>query len=294
MKKQAVRSLGASLGGNASVFSTDPDPELVGQALPFTLKTMEALIHIDPESQDLLLAACSGFTQYAYAYVELESERLKDVDYRRSAEQRRRATDLYLRGRGYCFRALDLNEPGLSSRLPNDAKNALAELKDPPMELLYWTGAAWGSAISAGRDRLEVVVDLPAVRELFEFLLERDETYGRGALHDAMISLEAVPETMGGSPERAKAHYLRAVELSGDTRVGSHLAWAWLVTIGRQDREAFEEALERALAVDLERSPNDRLANEVNRRFAEHLLDRADELFLDDSFEEDDELLEDD
>ena len=126
------------------------------------------------------------------------------------------------------------------------------------------------------------MVDLPVVRDVFELLLNMDENYGKGVLHDVMISLEALPETMGGSPERARKHYERSVELSRDTRVGTHLSWAWLVMIGQQDREGFELALEKALAVDLDRSPNDRLANAVNQSFAAYLLNQADDLFLSD------------
>ncbi len=283
VRKMAVRSVASGLADGSSVFATDPDFELVGQALPFTLKTIEALLEIDPENTELLLAACSGYTQYAYAYVELEAEKLKATSFREASRQGRRATGLYLRARDYCFRALDLIEPGTSERLPLDPKAALAPFDPQHIEVLFWTGASWGSAISSGRDRPEIMVDLPVVRNVFEFLLAMDESYGKGVLHDAMISLEAVPEAMGGSPERARKHYERSVELSRDTRVGTHLSWAWLVTIGQQDRAGFELALEKALAVDLDRSPNDRLANAVNQSFAAYLLTQIDDLFLSDA-----------
>ncbi len=287
IRKLAVRSVAPSLAANSSVFATDPDFELVGQALPFTLKTIEALLEVDPENQELLLSACSGFTQYSYAYVELEAEKLKITNYREASRQRRRSTGLYLRARDYCFRALDLIEPGTSERLPLDSKAALASFDRQHIALLFWTGASWGAAISSARDRPEIMVDLPVVRQIFEFLLAMDESYGNGLLHDAMVSLEAVPESMGGSPARARAHYERSVELSRDTRVGTHLSWAWRVAVGRQDRQAFEQALEKALAVDLDRSPKDRLANAVNQSFATYLLTQADRLFLsDEGFDE--------
>ena len=282
VRKMAVRSVASGLADGTSVFATDPDFELVGQALPFTLKTIEALLEIDPENSELLLAACSGFTQYSYAYVELEAEKLKAGSFREASRQRRRSTGLYLRARDYCFQALDLIEPGTSKRLPLDPAAALSPFDRQHIDLLYWTGASWGSAISSARDRPEIMVDLPVVRDVFELLLNMDEDYGKGVLHDAMISLEAVPEAMGGSPERAKKHYERSVELSRGTRAGTHLAWAWLVTIGQQDREGFELALEKALAVDLDLSPSDRLANAVNQSFATYLLSQADDLFLSD------------
>ena len=49
----------------------------MAQALPFALKTIEALLAEAPEDRNLLLAACSGFTQYAYAFVEVEATILR-------------------------------------------------------------------------------------------------------------------------------------------------------------------------------------------------------------------------
>lgn len=282
VQKMAVRSLGSALSGGASTFAKDSDPELVSEALPFALKTMEALIEQDPTNNDLLLAACSGFTQYSYAYVELKGERLKNQDYPAAAHQLTRARDLYLRARNYCLQALDNVESGLSKRLTREPKDALRPLVNEHKDLIFWTAASWGSAISSGLDQPFIVIDLPSVRAIFELLLEVDESYGDGSLHDAMIALESVPEAMGGSVERAEAHYKRSLELSKNTRVGTHLSWAWLILLPAQDRDGFEETIRKAMAVNLNKRPDERLANTVNRRFAEFLRDGADDLFLDD------------
>ncbi|MCG8458888.1 MAG: TRAP transporter TatT component family protein, partial [Holophagales bacterium] len=117
LEKMAVRSLADTLGSGAETFAEDDDPELVGQALPFALKTFELLLASDPENAGLLLSACSGFTQYAYAYAALEAERAKPVDYRESRRQMERATRLYLRGRDYCLQALELEAPGVGEGL---------------------------------------------------------------------------------------------------------------------------------------------------------------------------------
>ncbi|MEO1087815.1 MAG: TRAP transporter TatT component family protein, partial [Acidobacteriota bacterium] len=273
----------ALVSGDANVFATDDDPVLIGQALPFALKTLEALLDQDPENVELLLTTCSSYTQYTYAFVELEAERLRPVDFRESRRVRERAVKLYLRARDFCLRALDLVHPGASSGLLRDPGTTLAAFGEEDVPLLYWAAGSWGSAISNGRHRSELLIDLDVVRAVLKRALELDEDFGRGVLHDAMVALAALPEAMGGSYEDAQFHYRRAVELNGGLRVGSHLNWAWLVTVGRQDRRAFEAALDKALGVKLaDADPADRLANAVNRTFAQFLLDQADELFLDD------------
>ncbi len=50
---------------------------MVGQAIPFGLKTIEALLEEVPDHRGLLVAAASGFTQYAYAYVALPADEIE-------------------------------------------------------------------------------------------------------------------------------------------------------------------------------------------------------------------------
>jgi predicted anti-sigma-YlaC factor YlaD len=85
---------------------------------------------------------------------------------------------------------------------------------------------------------------------------------------------------MGGSAERARDHHRRAVELSRGERASVHLALAESVSIGEQNLEEFRTLLDRALAVDPDRTPELRLANTVARRRALWLRSRIPALFL--------------
>jgi predicted anti-sigma-YlaC factor YlaD len=283
VRQLAVRSLAGALAGSGDVFAGDEDPELVGQALPFALKTMEALLAEDPENDRLLLATSRGFTQYAYAFVLLPAERLPDAEYERAEEQRARAVALFLRARGYALRALANRHPGIGERLLADPEGAVAALAREDLELAYWTGASWGAAISAGKDRPELLADLPAVRALLSRALALDEAWADGAVHEAFIALEAAtPAALGGSPDSARAHFARAVELSRGRSATPYVSLAESVAVAAQDREEFTSLLEQALAVDLAAAPSLRLANTLAQRRARWLLSRADDLFLDD------------
>ncbi|MEM9558039.1 MAG: TRAP transporter TatT component family protein [Acidobacteriota bacterium] len=281
-RKLAVGALADALSESSGVFARDDDPELVGDALPFTLKTLEALLETAPDDVDLLLATCSGFTQYTFAYVDLEAEALPDSAFRERQRLSERALRLYVRARGYCLRALEVRHEGLSDSLVRDPAAALAPTTKDDVPLLFWTAGAWGSAISHALHRPDMVIDLPVVEQLLARALTLDPTWDRGALHEAMMALEALPQTMGGSPAAAEEHYRRAVELADGERAGTHVSYALLLAVPRQDREAFEAALRAAQAVDLDASPPDRLANVLAQRRARLLLDRADEYFLDD------------
>jgi predicted anti-sigma-YlaC factor YlaD len=281
-KRVATASLADALAGSAGgVFASDDDPELVRDAAPFSLKTMEALLVEQPDHAGLLLAACSGFAQYAYAFPQVDAERVEAEDFARAEALRERALRLFLRGRDYCLRALERGRPGLRERLLLEPEAALADTAVEDVPLLYWTGAAWGGAVALGLDRPALVADLPVVRALLERALALDEDWGAGALHAAMISLEAVPEAMGGSRERAVRHFERAVELAGGASAAPYVSYAMQVARPDQDRTAFERLLRQALAIDPDAAPERRLANLVEQARARHLLTRADAFFLD-------------
>ncbi len=276
----AINALADTLAASGDVFAADEDPELIRDATPFALKTIESLLAEKPNHQGLLLSACRGFVQYAYAFVEPDAELLEEVDYLASEREYERALRLYLRARDYCLRSLELEAPGIRRRLEMSPETALAGFDEESVPLLYWTGAAWGEAISLAKDRPEITVDLPAVKALMERVLELDETYGSGAAHAAMITLEALPEAMGGSPERARYHFERAVALSDGLEAGPYVSLARSVSVADQDWREFERLLEQSLSIDPDRQPSVRLANIVAQRRARRLLDRAEDLFL--------------
>ena len=118
VKTFAVNKLGDTLSApGPSVYTTDDDPELIRAALPFSLKTVESLLQASPKHKGMLLTACSGFTSYANAFVQLDAEALESTDYAESERLKERARRLYLRGRDYCMRRVELKRPGLRAAL---------------------------------------------------------------------------------------------------------------------------------------------------------------------------------
>lgn len=280
LRKLAVGAIADSLAGGGGTFASDEDPELIGQALPFALKTVESLLEADPGNTKLLLFACQGFTQYAFAYVETPAAELEATDYQGAKAQRVRALKLYLRARGYCFRAFDARFPGGSALLLKYPAQALAPATRQDVPLLFWTAGSWGSAIAAGSDRPDLVVDWPAARALLERALALDPDWDRGSLHEAMVVVEGLPEAMGGSAERAWTHWQRALELSRGERASTYVTWASNVSLRKQDRVEFLDLLGKALEIDADKVPAERQANLLQQRRARFLLSRVDELFL--------------
>lgn len=279
VKTFAVNKLGDALSApGPSVYTTDDDPELIRAALPFSLKTLESLLQSSPKHKGLLLTACSGFTSYANAFVQLDAEAIESSNYEESERIKARARKLYLRGRDYCMRRVELRRPGLREALAKDPATALGNAKYDVDEL-YWLGASWGSAIAVGVDQPDLVADFPVVRTLMERALQLDEDYAAGAIHEVFITLDGMSPSMGGDAARARKHFERAVELSKGKSASAYVAMAASVAQPAQDKEEFEKLLEQALAVNPDDMPDTRLATLIAQRRARILQGRVDELF---------------
>jgi predicted anti-sigma-YlaC factor YlaD len=282
LQKAAVDVAGSAIAGGGSGYAREEDPELAAAAAPFGLKTVEGLLDISPSNEELLLSAASGFTQYAYAFVQCEADYVEAKDLSRATELRTRAKKLYRRALGYGLRGLEVRQPGFQDRLRADAASAVAKLGKNDVPLIYWTAASWGAAISLSKEDPELTADQGLVEALARRALTLDERFSAGALHDFFIAWDGGrPASAGGSPQRAKEHLDKAVALSRGFRAAPLVSYAEAVLVTTQDRPAFEESLKKALAIDPDASLNFRLANLVAQKRARWLLSRASDLFLD-------------
>ena len=280
VRSLAIDGLAGVLASGADTFASEEDPELARQAMPFVLKAIEAVLAEDPEQETMLLSACTAFTQYTYAFVQTDAKLLEFEDYEASLVLEERALKLYLRARDFGLRGLELRNPGCSITLLHTPDEAVAAFEVDDVPIVYWTAAAWGLAISVGSDRPEIVADVDAVRALLRRALELDEDYDEGVIHEAMLVIESFPEVMGGSPEQARLHFERALELSGGRKAGPYVTFAESVAVPSQNRAQFESLLGTALAVDPDAAPGSRLSNVLAQRRARHLLKHTDEFFL--------------
>jgi predicted anti-sigma-YlaC factor YlaD len=282
VKRLAINKLGNALASGGTTFASDDDAEFVRDAVPFSLKLMESLLAESPKHRGLLLATASGFTQYAYAYLQEDADEAEDTDPDGSTILRERARRMYFRARNYGVRGLETRYPGIGVRLKADPRAAVAGTRKGDTALLYWTAAAWGAAISNSKEHPEIVAEQPIVEALIDRVAELDDSFGDGAVHTFLIAYEGSrPGGKGNPEERARTHFARAMELTKGMEAGPLVSLAENVSVGKQNREEFRALLMQALAIDPDARPESRLANLVMQRRARWLLGRADRLFLD-------------
>lgn len=281
IKQMAVNSVADTLSSDGtSVFAIDDDPELVGDALPFALKSMEAILQATPRHRKLLIATCAGFVQYGHAYVLQPAQALEDENLQAARKSRERAKRLFLRARQYGIQALNLDHPGFSEAIFADPGAAVEGMEKKDVAALYWTGVAWGSAISAAKGDMSLIGDLPIVTAIMDKALKLDPDWHNGAIHEFFIVYDSArSESEGGGLASVEYHYRRATVLNQGRSVSPLVLLAESACIKQQNRQRFESLLKQSLAFDVDRYPEYRLANIMAQRKARYLLDNIDSFF---------------
>ena len=282
IKKMAIKTVADSMAESSANYTSDEDPDLIREALPFGLKTLEGLAETLPTHRPLLRSLASGFTSYAVGFLVPEIRPLEEVDLERSRALRVRARQMLLRARDYALRSLEVEYPGFRAAVYTDPQGQVARVQRPDLPDLYWAAAAWGSAVSQGKDQMDLVAELPIVETLIRRAMALDETWEQGSLHEFLIVFESRGEASGGSYERARQHFARAMALSKGRKVGPLVSLAENVSVYTGNRKEFDELLAKALEFDVNSAPENRLVNILGQRRARQLQAMADQLFPED------------
>jgi predicted anti-sigma-YlaC factor YlaD len=284
INRLAVRAVSGFLAGSgqSTVFTGEDDPELVRDALPFALKTYESLLEADPTNAPLALATGRAYVSYAFAFIQAPADELPADKVDEQRAMRLRAKNLFLRARDYILRSIETRRPGFSGALDKEgAAAALRLVRKEDADYLYWAGAAWMAAFSADPFDFALIVTVPRAVALLQQVEDWDDAYGAGAVHEIFITFYgSAPADLGGSDQKARDNFLRAVDLSKGMHAGPYLALATSVSMKNQDEAEFRDLLAKALAVNVDADIPDRLVNIINQRKARWLLDHVDDFFV--------------
>lgn len=257
--------------------SSENDLDLAREASAFYLKLSESVLRSDPGHRALAESVAGGFTQYAYAFVAFEADRIEAKDAKAAERLRQRAAQLYARAHRHAMAALEKEIPGFASALNSPHTADWPKLSPAQVSLAYWAAASWGGWISLSKDDPDVVADLPQAVRLAQLAWQADASWGGGALTGLRATFEA--SRPGGSQQQALAWFDQAITQGGGKNAGALVGKAEAYAQPAGDRALFEALLKQAVAIkDAPDSPQ-ALQNEVMRRRAAWLLEQAPDLF---------------
>ena len=264
------------------VFSSDNDPDFVGQALPDAIKLLESLLLSLPNDDQLRLRTGSLYIMYANAFVETPADLTPRSDLERKDYLLARAKNLYLRGRDILFVTLERKNPSIRRQL-KDRKyaEAMAPFGRKDADLLYWTALGWLAAFSVDPFDMTLGQTVPQTRAMIERVAALEPGYGNGSLDSFFVSYYgSLPDYLGGDAAKAREYFAKAQAETGKSDTSYLLALATTVSVKEQNAAEFKDLLGRVLAFDVDSSPQTRLVNILNQRKARWLLAHIHDYFV--------------
>ncbi len=284
INKMAMNKVADMLAGNGSgtVFTSDNDPEFIGDALPFAIKFYESIMMSVPDHSGLVVTTGSMYIMYANAFLHTPASMMKEEDYIKQEHLMARAKNLYLRGRDIILRGMERRYPGFMDLLKKKDFKKIEKImvkKDAPF--LYWSAAGWVGAFSIDPFDMELGITLPRAAGLMDLVLKVDPDFEKSSVHDFYISYYgSLPEYMGGSNEKAREHFRKSIECSKGKLIAPYVSLATSVSVKTQNLKEFRKLLKKATEFDVETNPKSRLVNIINKQKAKWYLENEEDLFL--------------
>jgi hypothetical protein len=249
----------------ATIVLDQSDPELVTSGLPAYLLFVDGLITQHPANVNLLSAGAQLFAVYGSRFATPEH-----------------AVVLTAKARRYGERAICLTYQPACGWSAADYDTFVAELgkvERKQIGPLYSYAVGWLSNLQATSEDWGTVADLPRVEAVLQRTLALDETYEHGSIHTYLGILGSLrPPALGGKPDEARAHFERAIELSGGKDLSIKVEYA-----RRYARLVFDQELHDRLLTEVLNSPTEApkltLFNVLAKQEAEALLATSKEYF---------------
>jgi hypothetical protein len=238
---------------------------LVESGVPAYLLLVDGLIAQSPDNPALLSAGAQLFALYGSRFATAG-----------------RAVALTAKARRYGERALCLVHDAACRWHGMEYDRFVAELGEVgarDIGPLYSYAVSWLAHLDATSEDWTAVGELPWVQAALERALAIDETYEHGALHGYLGILNSLrPPALGGKPDLARAHFERAIELSGGRDLSIKVEYA-----RRYARLVFDQELHDRLLADVVDAPAEApqytLFNVLAKQEAQTLLATSKEYF---------------
>ncbi len=266
-KTMTVASTALLLEDVAKASNRQSDLKLIREGMPSYLMLIDGMVEALPDNKRLLITAAQSYASYASAFIQDE-----DKAY---------AITLYAKAKEYALRALEQNGfKNPLSRPFDDFETGLQKMGTKDVPYLFWAASCWGSWISLNMRSMEAMAELPRVEAIIKRVLVLDEAFYYGGAHIFMGVLEASkPRIAGGDLNRARDHFLKAIELGNGSFLMAKVYYANYYAKKAFDRELYISTLENVLEIPVAIVPELTLLNTVAHTKAKKMLDEVDEYF---------------
>ena len=252
--------------GFSKAIMNQPDPETVREGLPSFLIATDAMIEADPESISRLVTGAELYSAFTSLFRH-EPERAKILAARARAYGEK----------AFCLAAdIDCDLAKIDFQKFSEILEDFAE-GEVSVLLGYATG--WLTWANVNRDDWSVAAGLPKIEAVLARIIVLQEDFRFGTAHNYLGILKTLrPPSLGGKPDEARAHFERAIELSGGRNLSARTDYAEYYARLIYDRELHDRLLNEVLQMPVE-APGLTLMNSLAKRRAQMLLESAEDYF---------------
>ena len=126
----------------------------------------------------------------------------------------------------------------------------MSSLKVSDVHIAYSLGVAWVGRLQANSDDWAVIAELSRAKLLMERVIELDENHENGGPHLYMGGMETLlPASMGGKPEKGRAHFEKAIEIN-EAYLMTKVIYAQQYARLMFDQELHDRLLNEVLSAD--------------------------------------------
>ena len=212
------------------------DIDTVREGVPAYLLLMDSFLRSSPDSEDLLLAASN--LNGAFSALVVDEDRIKLF----SAKSMRYVEH------AACVSKSPLCDVRQQSYA--EFEQTVSSLKVSDVLIAYSLGVAWVGRLQANSDDWAVIAELSRAKLLMERVIELDENHENGGPHLYMGGMETLlPASMGGKPEKGRAHFEKAIEIN-EAYLMTKVIYAQQYARLMFDQELHDRLLNEVLSAD--------------------------------------------
>lgn len=250
---------------SAAVANQD-DPQTVRDGAPSYLLLLDSMVEGSPDDPQMLSAAASMYASYGAVF----------------ADEPERSMRLTARAYDYGFRAMcESYTPACewAGQSFDDYEASLAGLGQKHAEFIYAYGLASLAYIRAHSADFDAIARLPHAEALLRRYLEVSDGESDASVYVYLGILATLrPPALGGEPEKGRAAFEKAIELSDGKDLSAKVEYARGYARLLYERELHDELLQQVIAAD-PNVPGYTLTNVLAQQDAAELLATADDYF---------------
>lgn len=287
LRQQKLKEQGVDVPNPMLAFMGEEDVELVASSFPIIIKMYEMMMLQDKTHEGLARVTGEFYVMYANAFVETPALFLSDAEYTKKNEAFLRARKLYLKGRSLLLNSLEIKHVGFKDVLNGEDEKAIDQMLSvcgvEDVENLFWAGSASLAAFALEPLNTEMGSLVYAGHAMLERAGELNPSFNNGAIWEVLAKFYmAAPESLGGGQDRGKSAYEKAVQFSAGHTPSLYVTYATSFCIPKQDSKGFDDAINKALAIDAKEVKENTLMFTISQNYARWLKAHKEDFILGD------------